>query len=67
MDRAIVKRHAMTGSGLGPLRGSRPAPGFYEGTEWGPGLPVPVELSPSPSLTQHPPTENTPLHSAGLS
>ncbi len=41
-------------------------PGFG-GDGWGPGIPVPVELSPSPSLTQHPPTENTPLHSAGLS
>jgi len=37
--RSIPKRHAMTGSRLGPLHESRPAPRVSEG--WGPGLPVP--------------------------
>jgi len=35
MFRTIVKRHAMTGSGLGRYEETRPTPGFRDG--WGPG------------------------------
>jgi len=50
--RTIVKQHAMTGSGLGPIREPRPAP-ESGGDGWGPGIPVPVELSPSPPRNFH--------------